>query len=339
MAFQFGRNTVVGIAKEAAYNESYALPTFKLDIDSLSFKPMQEPIEANFASGTAMPKLTQFARGRKSVSGTLVMSLWKEQLGIILQNIFGTVTAADQVGAGSFYRHIFTVSNTTPASVRMVVQQANQEWRLTGVQFTRLELNFPPELGEIKMTLNFTGANYTTNAVTGAPTANPTAAGVQPKYYYHEGNWSINALTAWAGVTFVMELSYADSPEESYQGGSKLRQRLERAASGNPPVQILLTAQRVHNDMNAYELWEADPTDTTFESTFVIGQEDPTEDYHFAIRMGKCKAVEWDAVQRETGIQDDRIIVKPYIDAGTFYSTPSTDFKIVLQDKQAAIPS
>jgi len=339
----FGRNIKVGMTKEASYNVAWAAPGATtgtwIQVENFEFTPISNDIRASFATGEAMPKLTEFARGLRGVEGSFTMFAHKQQLPWIFLHLLGNVTTATVGGAtgvdgGQGQKHDFVVKLTTPASVAFVLQTPeagiDRQFQLTGCVITKVDIDWTLNQ-PIKLTVNFIGANFTEAAESGTPTFNTVTTG-EAWFKYPSSTpaltWTINTLTAWGNVKIGFESIYADGLEESFEGGSNQRKRLERAADG-ACFKVMGTAQRVYTD-NA--LMTAFTADTTFEATYKDNAAPDGTAYHLGINLGRCKAKPPTLIRRGQSLIDEQIEFEAFISAGTFYTT--NDLNVTIVDKQ-----
>lgn len=326
MAYSFGRNDKVAIAQEASYKEAWSQPSFGLQQATCEFEPVITPIRDTFATGLPQKKLEEFARGLQSVTGTLKMAFRKEQMGSILLNLLGSVATPGTLGSG-FYKHTFTLSNATPKSVRLLLQKANSQWQLRGVVFTKIVVEFMFNQF-LELTADFIGADFTSAAVGAVPTFQTVASGVEPAYKHHNAAWNINGNLTWSKIVWTLERTYASGPEESYDGGSSTRVRLESANPNDAPVKITAVATCVHQGLAIQNLFTGD---STFEAYFRDGTLDSPV-YYLAINMGKCKALSHKFELDGEGLTKETIEFEAFHDLGTYYG--SSDFQVTTQDKQ-----
>jgi hypothetical protein len=341
----FGRNIKVGMAKEATYNAAWAAPGATtgtwIHIESFEFEPISQDIRASFATGEVMPKLTEFGRGVRDVKGSFTMFANKQQLNWIFLNLFGNVTTT-VVGAptgtdgGQGQKHIFTLRQASPFSIAFVLQLpesgSDTQYQLTGCQITKLDMDWTLNQ-PIKLTCSFTGAAFAEAAESGAPSYNLVTTGEAWHKYPSSTaglSWTINSTTSWGNVKISFESIYADGIDESFDGSSNIRKRLERAADG-PCFKVMGTAQRLFVPTAGMALFTAN---TTFEATYKdIAAPDGTG-YHLGVNLGRCKSKPNKLVKRGQSIYDESIEFEAFVDAGTFYSTPSNDMNVTIVDKQ-----
>ncbi|MCI0531898.1 MAG: hypothetical protein L0Y74_08130 [candidate division Zixibacteria bacterium] len=338
MPVTFGRNVKIGIAAEASYLEAWAQPTFGLYHSDLTFDLNIELASDVFASGQAQRMLTEIAQGRKDVRFTLRLRAWREQVGTIFKHLLGTVSSSI-ISAGPFYKHEFTLNNASPVSFRIVMQFADVQYQIRGVQIRRMTIPFTP--GEwVMINLECVGGDFVSAALGTAPTYQVTTGADEAGFKFVKNDWSINSVLGWSNLEFVIENRLADSPDDSYSaaaldaGQSNLvRTRLERASENDPPVSIMLTARKVRND-NSLFTWFHDFT--TFESKYQSGTIGSGE-YAFHIEMGVCKVRKHTPLVRGQSMGMDELLIESFYSQGTFYSSPSADFRIRLQNKQVSI--
>jgi len=342
MGLTYGKDVAVAIASEAAYNEAWAFPTYGIRHDTITLNPSIELMQNNYASGQGFDKLDSIALGRKMITVGLTIKLHKEHLGYFLKNICGAAKGAI-IGAGPFYRHMFTVPAGTPASFRMVVQLSDKQYQIRGLQIQKMDLDFKVN-DWIMVTLNCIGGDYTDDNAVGGGTITYAAISGEPGYKFLATNWSINGVTTgWGQLTLTLERQYADGVEDSYEAGYvdadglAIRKRLESSSENQSPLSIMLKVIGLRNDGSLSLLQKAL---TTFESFLRIGGPIDTQAYYLTIDMGKCKLIEFQPVTRGLGMVQDNATIKAFHDAGTFYAAagvyPASDFRIIWQSNQTS---
>lgn len=338
----FGRNIKVGMTKEATYNPTWAAPASAtgtwIQVEGFRFDPISNDIRASFATGEAMMKLTEFGRGLKGVEGSFTMFAHKQQLDWILFHLLGKVVTTSVGGAtatdgGQGQKHIFTVNTITPKSLAFVLQTPetgiDRQFQLTGCVITKLDFDFTLNR-PIILTVNFIGADFLEAAETGTPAFNLVTTGEAWHKYPSSTaalTWNINGILTWGNVKVSLESIYADGTEESFEGGSNVRKRLERAADG-PAFKATVTAQKLYTGSSLMTIFTGD---TTFEATYKDNAA-PTAGYHLGINLGKCKAKPPVLVPRGLSMIDEQIEFEAMIDTGVFYT--DNDFNITTVDKQ-----
>jgi len=340
----YGNQVAIAIAPETAYSEAWVFPTYGIRQDTITLNPSVELMQNNYASGQGFDKLDSIALGRKMITVGLTIKLHKEHLGYFLKNICGAAKGAI-IGAGPFYRHMFTVPAGTPASFRMVVQLSDKQYEIRGLQIQKMDLDFKVN-DWVMVTLNCIGGAYITNTVGGGTiTYAAINGGGEPGYKFLATNWSINGVTTgWNQLTLTLERQYADGVEDSYEAGNvdadnmAIRKRLESSSESQSPLSITLKVTGLRNDDS---IWALQKALTTFESFLRIGGPIDTQAYYLTIDMGKCTLLgDPIPVTRGLGIVQNNFTVKAYHDAGTFYAAagvyPASDFRIIWQSTQTS---
>jgi len=337
----FGRNVKLGISQEATYNATWAAPAAAtgtwLHHEGFQFDPISQDIRAYFANASPMQKLTEFGRGIKDVKGSFTMFAQKQQLPWIFLQLFGTV-ATTTVGTGTGtdggqgQKHIFSPvsSSSTPKSCSFVLQVSSAyQYQLTGCAITKLDMDW--SLNQpIKITVSFTGANFVETGLSGTPAYNAVTTGEAWYKYPNTGfTWSINSVTTWGNVKISFERLYADGIDESYEGGSMIRKRLE-SAGDSPVFKVSGTAQQLYTGNILMPLFS---NDTTFEVTYKdIAAPDGTG-YHLGINLGKCKSKPSKIVNRGLSLIDEAIEFEAFRDQWVYYT--DNDLNVTIVDKQA----
>ena len=335
MAFHFGRNDKIGITQEATYNAAWAAPAAAtgtwLHTTTFEFNSSIEAMRSGFATGQVYPKTTEIVRGVRGITGHLEMLTHKNELAWLILNSLGKVTTTT---VASKQKHIFILSGNTPKSVAFVVQHPEtglaRQYQVTGCAITKAVLSW--KMNEpIMLACDFTGADFAEAAVSGSPTYNPTPTSSEPYFKYPVSalTWNINSATAWGNVTITFDFNYADSIEESYEGGSLTRKRLERAANDQAPCKITGVAQRVYTGNSLYGVFNAD---TSFEAYYRDILTPDGSSYHLGVNMAVCRPLDYKHIKRSNGLVDEQITFEAVSNLDTAYT--DNDFNITLVDDQ-----
>ena len=145
----FGRDIVFGCAQESSYNEAWGTPTLNgiYISPNVSIKPNRDIMREIHATGLPVLKSSEIKQGVKNYTLGISGKLPKEGLSWLLLNLCGKV--ATNLYTSTYYGHDFYLSNKTPKSLKLVLQNpiigtspSDFEWQLTGAMIKSVEFTF-----------------------------------------------------------------------------------------------------------------------------------------------------------------------------------------------------
>lgn len=309
----FGRDVLLGFAKESSYNEAWGSPALtgiyiSPDFDlTYNIDTMREV----HAHGLPALKTDEVVQGIKNYSFRISGKVPKEGMGWLLLSLFGKVTTTV---AGAFYHHTFSPSQNTPPSLKLALQTPfrggmEREWHLRGAIMKSLEIS-----GEINnyvtFTAEFTGGSW--ERISSLSTISiPVPSSGNPFYHFNESagaSIAVGTVSAdWNSATLRFESVLAEDIEDSYEFGSDERKRLERAATEDC-FKASATLKRLFLDTTLIGYYEGFDT---LSLNFTLGI---TTDYCFKIANGKSKVTNHKLTPKGLGLMHEEITVEGFME-------------------------
>lgn len=338
MAVALGRTTMLGLFKEANYNEAWATgsPTFAncfyINPD-FKLKPSTDPLKAIQATGLSVLTFNEVAKGVHGWTLSFSGILPKERLGYLFYGLMGKVASSGSTN----YTHVFTPSTSAPPSFKVLISckqigATYGEWRLSGGMIKSIEVQIVNNK-EATLAVEMIGGTYSHVAFATTLTAVLPASPINAYYWCNDSNNLVTMLvnsnthSYFQTVTIKIEQALADGVEESYNWGSPNRVRLERASS-DECLKFSVKAVRTWSDETAAnDFITVLPTSGFVEFTARLGVTSETS-YGLTFNFG-TRIISADPSPQGAGIMREEIELEGLSDTGV----PGSDLVITLLDK------
>ena len=302
----FGRNQTVGFAIEgtagvyapADFNQAWGTPTLKgIGFLEVAPTPHKEHILAPHMSGRPETTNMDFDEGIKNPTFRLKMKCPKENLAWFFLGFFGKVVTS---GASPQYTHAFTPSLSPGFPPSFKIEYRNPystyfhrlQFRGAKVKSILLELT----MENVILTMEFTAASCERSASIGTVPAILEPTAVRPFWRFSDlvntvaGTYlsdiaESNKIIGFSSILLNFENTFAEEIEDSFEGGSNERIRLERAADAEC-IKLTATLKRLLKDESPYDRWELLGSEAFLQ--IKLFSDGPTTDWSFLLRsMGK----------------------------------------------------
>jgi hypothetical protein len=270
----FGRNKTLGFCIEgtagvyapADYNQAFGTPTLKgIGFLEATPGPNTEMLIEPHMSGR--PEMTDqdIVAGVNNSTFTVKMKCPKENLVWFILGFFGKITTS---GVSSPYLHNFvpSLANGYPASFKLEYREplnaTETRLQLRGCKVKSMTFEFKANETAI-VTIEFIGASWGKSGSLGTAPAILIPASTNPFWTFADIitadtklTYSATSIVGFSSIVIKLENSFAEGVEDSYEGGSNERIRLERAAD-KECIRLTATLKRLLKDSYPFNWWSA----------------------------------------------------------------------------------